>query len=124
MNALFLLMALFFGAPAHAQDDDAAYQSQRDEFANDNFNTIMQMNEVPARARMASPAAALNNAVSPAAAPPTAFSAPPSATAEVPLAAWEAARDRLAAARDRDAGDGAPLVVLGASSYTGRAILR
>ncbi|MFT4625230.1 MAG: hypothetical protein ACI8PZ_003898, partial [Myxococcota bacterium] len=103
-----LLFLLLFSALASTEDD--AYQSQRDDFAEGNFNEIMQMN---------APVAARAQTV---VVPPPAQPGEPLATARVPLDTWQAARSELQAVRSAQAGTGAPAVVLGASSFVGEAL--
>ncbi len=120
MTARFLALALALTLvlclrPAHA-DDDARQQA-----AESQFDALMKDNEytAPAAARRAmAPEAA---AVEPVNTVTTSIPAP-SAEVEVPLARYEAVRARVQAADDAASRSYATLVVLGASTYTGRAV--
>lgn len=107
---------------AHAQDEDAAQQA-----ADQSFDAVMLQNAVaPAEADSLS---ALGYVGAPAAAPargaPSTPPPPPAdvgATANVPLDRYEAARAALSEANTSASQARGPLVVLGASTYTGKAI--
>ncbi len=125
MTALLLLIALWL--PAFAESDEI-WQQERDAYAEDNFNTIMQSNELPARrlgkSRQAAPAQAGAAAVatSPASIAPTIVPAPEVPEVELELKDYAALRDELKALGEEEGRRTAPLVVLGASRYTGQAI--
>ncbi len=109
------LALLVLSGSTPVSQDDAEYHRQREAYAEDNFATVMGNNDWNLVQSQRRPAAS-----------PAAVTATPatSTTAEVvvPLDRYEAVR-AVAEAMDRaDRQPEVPLVVLGASSYTGRAL--
>ncbi|MCB9765520.1 MAG: hypothetical protein H6739_37445 [Alphaproteobacteria bacterium] len=126
-----LLLLLFMALPARAQDRDAAYHEAAEEAADMQFSTVMMSNAYapPAKQAAEEPLRALgyidDGAPAPAAqAPAFGPQAPARAAprATVPLDRYEDAREQLRALDAEAAIEPPPLVVLGASSFTGRAI--
>ncbi len=118
--APLLLLGLFTGSPARAEDmdaADAAAEAQFDSILSTNLGYVDggELNNAPARAAPPSPPASVAEQTTPALLPP----APEGATAEVPLSRYEAVRDATNARADRPP-QVAP-VVLGSSVYTGAA---
>ncbi len=123
-RALAALVAVLLALPlAHAQDD------ARQQAAESSFDAIMQQNEKPAKLEAlgyvdagAPAAAAPAGAVAPDGTTPGDTTPGGAGTVDVPLARYEGVREQIAAARAAAARSYATLVVLGASTYTGKAV--
>jgi hypothetical protein len=118
---LFVVTMLLFGvAPASAEDDE------RQQAAESSFDAVMQGNEVKGELHAlgyAAPRAAPATTAPVGNATPTQGDTPAADGAvEVPLDRYEAVRARIAAARTEAARSYTTLVVLGASTYTGRSV--
>lgn len=133
IHSTLLSMALLLslaGSPAHAGmlDEDVDWHRQREAAAESNFQEIMQANEAPAPA--AKPMDSLGyveSTVDGTAASTTLPAVPPPpgadpAQVQVALARWEAARQALQEAARAEDLLPEHLVVLGASTYEGRAV--
>jgi len=127
--ALALLATLVLGGSTAPSQDDAEYHRQRQAEADDNFDAVMGNNDWsrvraqrrPAKGAMASPPAqAIQNITT--AHSPAVSAVPTGSNVEVPLPRYEAVRSQVQALNLQDEQPEAPLVVLGASSYSGRAL--
>ena len=112
-----------FSAGSADVEEDAAWHTQRDADADNRFQTIMDTNAVQAPPAKGEAMAALDYLQEPPqAAPPTGDAQAPTGQITLALDRWEQARAALAALRTRQARTPAPLVVLGASDFTGQAV--